>query len=211
MASSADHSHIDSKDGAAPGTVPYGTRSRNRPGASRPNYAEDKVVDFEMHAHHGAERELSSSRSTPATVSRHSPTPSLRRNAALANDWQPLNGSTIPGTSTFSANPNFTVAHSKKRKATMPQNLSTHSGQFSAQSTYSGTRRGQGVMVSRDLHRDNNMYSFEKTEAKLKYGKLQADDGTVFAVNGEHPAFCSFCSFLFPVVAGIDARVLRPG
>lgn len=36
------------KDGGAGTASPYGTRSRNRTGASRPNYAEDKDIDMEI-------------------------------------------------------------------------------------------------------------------------------------------------------------------
>ena len=46
-ASSSSHND-SSKDEASSGAVVYGTRSRNRPNASRPNYAEDQDVDFEL-------------------------------------------------------------------------------------------------------------------------------------------------------------------
>lgn len=44
--SSATPSAADAKDAAGTGPSPYGTRSRNRTGRARPNYAEDK--DFDM-------------------------------------------------------------------------------------------------------------------------------------------------------------------
>lgn len=47
--SSGSNPPHSSKDAAAGGTAsPYGTRSRNRHGASRPNYAEDKDIDMEL-------------------------------------------------------------------------------------------------------------------------------------------------------------------
>lgn len=45
--SSSSHNE-SSKDEQSSGPAPYGTRSRNRPNALRPNYAEDQDVDFEI-------------------------------------------------------------------------------------------------------------------------------------------------------------------
>src|SRR6266480_2034992 len=45
--STSTSSHLSNKDSPPPQTG-YGTRSRNRPGAPRPNYAEDVEMDFEM-------------------------------------------------------------------------------------------------------------------------------------------------------------------
>ena len=59
-------SHVDStKDDSLVGAAGYGTRSRNRPQGSRPNYAEDQDVDLEVSSIRQRERRSASSESNP--------------------------------------------------------------------------------------------------------------------------------------------------
>lgn len=85
----------------------------------------------------------------------------------------------IPGTSTFSANPNATASSgwSKKRKAT---------SQAMPTATFSqpGTRRSSTTGQMTPSFRDSNMLTFDSCGGRLKGKKLIADDGTALEVNG---------------------------
>ena len=189
-------SHLSNKDSSSHAAA-YGTRSRNRPGVPRPNYAEDVEMDFEVtHQANGAEHSSMdlSSHSPPATDSRQSPAPGAKRGTPTTNGWNATNSnsSSIPGTSLFSANPNARMPHSRKRKAADVQGtISTHS-QSPAPSAPAVTRRANAAATAAtqaspySYVSDNNMFSFERCRASLnKQGKLVADDGTLFSVDGK--------------------------
>lgn len=166
----------ESKDDAS--ATHYGTRSRNRPSSSRPNYAEDVEMEFEQAPQPPQIRKGDGSQSPSST--------SQKRNASAGNNGN----SPIPGTSTFSANPNVNVP--KKRKA---------AGGNSTQPTQpsSGTRRAAANLSSQSKEgRLSNMYSFERCGGRLKNGKLVADDGTAFCVNGTPPTYPSSGAFYSP-------------
>jgi hypothetical protein len=182
-------SHLSNKDSTPPQTG-YGTRSRNRPGAPRPNYAEDVEMDFEMAPQTNGRDHSSmdlSSNSPPAIESRQSPAPSSKRGNQTSNGWNSLNNnsSSIPGTSLFSANPNARVPHSRKRKATEAQSTGVGQSQSPAPTTQTVTRRthANATQINPPM-RESNMLSFDKHRAILKHGKLVADDGSSFSVNG---------------------------
>jgi hypothetical protein len=221
-ASNSVSSHQDNdKSGQSQNAPPqaYGTRSRrNRPGTGRPNYAEDHDVEMEYEqtgrANGTARDSAASDSQTVAT--RQSPSPaaaSQKRvtSGAATNGWSAVNNnssnnsnSPIPGTSTFSANPNVNVP--KKRKAGgAPQNsASSHGNLVQTAQTNSVSRRANASSAAtattgaRDA-RQNGLYSFSKTKAKLQNGNLVADDGTVFSVNGE------LCSFV--ILSLLNSRV----
>jgi len=189
-------SHLSNKD-SNPAGAAYGTRSRNRPGVPRPNYAEDVEMDFEVAQQaNGAEHSSMdlSSHSPPATDSRQSPSPGGKRGTPAANGWNALNGnsSSIPGTSHFSANPNARMPHSRKRKAAEVQGTASAHSQSPAPSVPVVTRRANAAATaasqasSYSYMPDNNMFSFDRCRSSLnKQGRLVADDGTVFSVNGK--------------------------
>jgi hypothetical protein len=180
LTATSDSSHHSSPGASGPSATHYGTRSRNR--ASRPNYAEDFEMDFEKPVHANARRPSRSG--SPPAASRHSPPPPA---GSKGGSWNAVNNtangnsSSIPGTSTFSANPSVSVP--KKRRAA--QNASgAQSALAPAAHGHSSSRRTtQSTKESR-----SNMFSFERCQHKLKNGKLVADDGTQFAVNGTLPA-----------------------
>lgn len=184
-------SHLSNKDSTPPPAA-YGTRSRNRPGAPRPNYAEDVEMDFETapQANGGDHSSMDlSSHSPPAIDSRQSPGPGgIKRGTPATNGWNALNSNpSIPGTSLFSANPSARMPHGKKRKAAEVQGNDTGHSQNPAPSSQAMTRRANAAAVnaSNSIVPENNMFSFDKCRAVLnKQGKLVADDGTVFSVNG---------------------------
>jgi hypothetical protein len=192
----------------------YGTRSRrNRPGTGRPNYAEDHDVEMEYEQNGHANGTRDSAASDPQTaVSRQSPAPATAAAAVAAaptqkrvtsgaapNGWAAVNNAlsnnkepsaSIPGTSTFSANPNVNVPRKRKAGGAV-QNAATSHGTLQTAQTTTVSRRANASAATtgaRDA-RQNGMYSFSKTQAKLQNGNLVADDGTVFSVNGESDLF----------------------
>lgn len=198
-ASTSSSSNPSLKDTAA-GQAPYGTRSRNRGGASRPNYAEDREIETEFDVQATAKEEdskkatrTSENRSSigvengvPASMSRRAP------GIQPENDSHTLTTAKdhIPGTSTFSANPTAPVVSqpSKKRKS---------NGQSTPTTTYASTpvngvppgshhttRRSSLAAQTGTGFRESNMLSFETCAGRLKDGKLIADDGTMLRVNG---------------------------
>jgi len=181
---------------------PYGTRSRKRTGAARPNYAEDRETDIDDEytgpsKHHGSLSTINVSRA-PLMESDKAPGFSTRRTPATANGNTPAtNGTTastthkdhIPGMSTFSANPNIAIPSqptSKKRKA--PGSAPTSTSQPVGNSVPSGgptvsRRASTGIKTGAGV-RETNLLSFDNCKGSLKNGKLKADDGTTLGVNG---------------------------
>ena len=197
--STSTSSHLSNKDSPPPQTG-YGTRSRNRPGAPRPNYAEDVEMDFEMAPQANGRDHSSmdlSSNSPPAIESRQSPTLPSKRSSQTTNGWN-ATSSSIPGTSLFSANPNARGPHSRKRKAAEAQGAGAGQSQSPAPATQTMTRRthANAAQMTPPM-RESNMLSFDRYRAVLKHGKLVADDGSSFSVNGTCPTRHSLASALF--------------
>lgn len=169
--------------------VPYGTRSRNRTGAARPNYAEDKELDMEFEVMPPAKepsgrKALRGADQSPASqVEAGRAANGVRRavidatqSTAIQNHYKEQ----IPGTSTFSANlmsvaPVATLPATKKRKATSASQSQSHTPMYGSSNT------GQGLAD----YRVSNMLSFDNSGARLKDKKLVADDGTVLEANGK--------------------------
>lgn len=175
--------------GSTADAVPYGTRSRNRTGAARPNYAEDKELDMDFEAAPAAKessggRKSRGSDQIPASQSETGrATSSVRRaatDATQSSAVQNLSKEQIPGTSTFSANllsiaPAVGQPLTKKRKTASASHSHTHTP------TYSSSLSGQALSD----YRLSNMMSFENCQSRLKDDKLVADDGTVLESNGK--------------------------
>lgn len=156
----------------------YSTRTRNRHGASRPNYAEDQDnMDFEYTA-------------PPKANTKQAATSNEQKRASDANSnkFVPINGlttddKTTPREST-PATLSSSTATSKKRKAASAAATNAQSAIPAASTTNSSTTRRTGSLTT-SLHRpETNMMTFEKSKSKLKDGKLTADDGTVLNING---------------------------
>jgi hypothetical protein len=197
-ASNSSSSNPSIKEAAPGGTgaaVPYGTRSRNRTGTSRPNYAEDKELDAEFEVA-SSSKDTSGRKSAraidsvtdagrPTSNVRKNPVPEIEHTLTIQSHYK----EPIPGTSTFSANPAATVPshHSKKRKA--PSQPTTFQPQLQnpAQNLaipQAVTRRASMAAQVAAGFRDSNMLSFENCAGRLSGKKLVADDGTVLEVNG---------------------------
>lgn len=168
--------------------APYGTRSRNR-GAPRPNYAEDRDLDDLELLTTSKPASSKKASSTSQSVSRTSPAAndrstgvSTRRARANSNSYAPSTKDAIPGTSTFSANPNATNG-SKKRK--QPGTTTTTQMVFvPANPNQPNKKFLVGASRAPELECPTNMMTFHNSRGCLKNGKLKADDGTVLAVNG---------------------------
>jgi hypothetical protein len=202
-ASSSTSSNPSSKDATTGTASPYGTRSRNRAGISRPNYAEDREMEMEFEAQPAREEESRKiARSTDprptTTLDSNGPANMSRRTSTIDNNANGYNlqKDHIPGTSTFAANPTAVVAApaSKKRKATgqpTPNGSTILLPIISTASTGSqaNTRRASIATQSGTAFRDSNMLSFDDCGGHVKDGKLVADDGTILGVNGKHSNF----------------------
>ena len=164
------------------GVSPYGTRSRNRAGISRPNYAEDRDLDADYHAE---------TDKSPGTNTRRS------SNAApvpVAHEARSFTASPashqIPGMSSFSVHGETTPAPpppSRKRKAP-GSNQPVIAATTTATVQTTGAGRKAATAASNAVRRENNLMTFENSHAILRNGKLKADDGTTLAVNGEFRA-----------------------
>lgn len=194
--------HSSAKDSEDNDAVPssYGTRSRNRPGRSRPNYAEDTEMDFEM-APASANGNLSDppSRDSVATDSGHSSSVSGKKGsggAAGNASW----GNSGPNPKDNPATPNIPGATAASAAA--PQSASTpqpttkrrknaaanatngiHGG--AAPPNQPAAKRGNAAMGVAHNARETNMMTFERTGAILKNGHMEADDGQIVSINGK--------------------------
>lgn len=204
--SSSASSNAPSKDApanmASSTSAPYGTRSRNRNGAPRPNYAEDKELDNEIEVstpsrdNIGRKGARTADATTTSSVDSGRPSAHSRKGLSADTDQaiptQAHYKEPIPGTSTFSANPAGATPHtstSKKRKATsqpslvvLPPHAQSHA---SSSATQTITRRASMAMQASSSFRESNMMTFENCGGVMKDDCLVADDGTVLKVNGE--------------------------
>lgn len=192
-ASDSTSSNPSAKE-AVTGPSPYGTRSRNRAGAARPNYAEDKEMELEFEApvavkEEDSKRSTRNSESQAALPSQNATQgASLRRGNAAPIDQAASgqNGAkdSIPGTLTFSANPTGSAPPQTLKKQTRKAAPPASTANGSTNSNQSVTRRGSiSTQVMNGL-RETCMLSFDNCKSKLKDGKLIADDGTMLSVNG---------------------------
>lgn len=197
-ASTSSSSNPSVKDAAVGSASPYGTRSRNRAGVSRPNYAEDRETEIEFEVQPQKEDDnrkpgrSADSRSTTEAAGLAVP---IRRTLQVdhSSNGHISSKDPIPGTSTFSANPSATTTSqpSKKRKATgQPAQSSANNLLPIINTAPSGsqtnTRRTSIATQSLAGFRESSMLGFENCAGRLsKDGKLVADDGTILGVNGK--------------------------
>ncbi|WEW58731.1 putative PHD type zinc finger protein with BAH domain-containing protein [Emydomyces testavorans] len=181
--------HSATTIGSALTAAPYGTRSRNRVGVPRPNYAEDRDLDIDLEPLSTTKSNSSKKvSSTSHSTSRASPVANTDKNGVTTrrtqnhvNHYVSSTKEAIPGTSTFSANPNATNG-SKKRK--QPASITTPQGSSTPTTTNQANKKFI-VAASRspELESLTNMMTFNNSRGYLKNGKLKADDGTVLAPN----------------------------
>lgn len=189
-ASDSISSNPSTREAASSTTGPaptYGTRSRNRTGNSRPNYAEDKELDAEFEVASsvkGTGRRSKIVDSSASTDNGHAPSRNVSGMEPISSPAiQAHHKDQIPGTSTFSAIPTGVGTQSKKRKAAAQATTQLHP----PLPTQAVTRRASTAVYMGYNVEDSNMLSFESCGGRLKDGKLVADDGTVLQVNGKNP------------------------
>lgn len=187
-----------SKDTDENGVATYGTRSRNRPGRLRPNYAEDTEMDFEMTAaatngntSDPPSREPAAADSGPLSgVSGKKGSTPAQSNASWGNSG--------PNSKDNPANPNISgaslVAASTPPTAAQPtttakrrKNATTTNGtpQNAVAPSHAGPKRGNQTTPAANSSRETNMLTFEITGAILKNGRMEADDGQTVSINGK--------------------------
>jgi hypothetical protein len=177
--SNAQHpaSHVDGPDGTMAEPATYGTRSRNRTGNARPNYAEDQEMDFDFTsaatttttkkkaAHESSAAASSADARRPEEFARHVDRP---------KDLTPVAASGAAATS-------------KKRKAVggmLQQSQTPPASTIPAPSV--ARKSGAFGSTSSTAARETNMMTFTKHRNCLnKKGELIADDGTKLCVNGK--------------------------
>lgn len=176
--------HADGPDAAVSADVAtYGTRSRNRTGNARPNYAEDQEMDFEMTSTTATKKKLA------ADAGGATPQNSGDSKRARGDLQQLLTGSgTATPTSTNGVNgkestPGAASNPSKKRKAAGPPTTLMQTPPVSNSTAPSASRK---VAASSATARETNVVTFSKHKACLnKKGELVADDGMKLSVNGK--------------------------
>jgi len=189
-------SNTSEVNSAAPGFPTYGTRSRNRTGATRINYAEDKELDVDFEATSGKEngaRRTNRSSDSNAVADVAPITNNPRRSIAIDSEATNMqNGHKDASPDASSANTGNATSQpaTKKRKiagqqsvassvASQPQLSSntTPTPQVPSNKPYSAPQLVPGF-------RETNMLGFERCGGQLKNNVLVADDGTKLQVNG---------------------------
>ncbi|PYH36714.1 DNA-binding E3 ubiquitin-protein ligase SNT2 [Aspergillus neoniger CBS 115656] len=202
MAVSASASDVTATEPPSASTTPapYGTRSRGRNAAPRPNYAEDRDIDVDLEiaqpVSKSAKRSSGVSGSFVNGVKADSEEPvssaTSRKSLTAVNG---ANGAAaakdlIPGTSSFSAKfeegtaPTSANSSSRKRKQPASSTTSNAASGNAAKKIFT-TAPGLAYNPA-----ETNMVSFESRGAYLKDGKLRADDGTTYAVNDHVYLIC---------------------
>ena len=182
------------------GTSPYGTRSRNRNGHSRPNYAEDRDPDMDFEFTSNKKGSAAASQ-PPAHVNdidksggsntRRSSNPMSSALLQSSKILPPnVSKDTLPGMSSFPLNPEMpnvasAPAPSRKRKAP-GANPTSHASTTTTQTPSAvPSRRTASGAAAVASGRAVNLMTFENCRGYLKNGKLRADDGTTISVDGQ--------------------------
>ncbi|KAL6715841.1 putative PHD type zinc finger protein with BAH domain-containing protein [Lecanora helva] len=188
----------------ATGPSPYGTRSRNRTGSSRINYAEDRDIDMEYEWTSGKKPQAATPGNLQSLEGDRSSAGSNRRSSATApnglasNNKAPIpnpQNANLPGMSTFSAYPDSSTttaasAPTRKRKAPGNGTTSSYISSNPAQPPATNGSRRNGASPHASRLKATNLMTFEGCQGYLKNGKLKADDGTVLAINDQVYLVC---------------------
>ena len=194
-ATNSTSSNRSNKDAGANGVggAAYGTRSRNRTGTSRINYAEDKEMDVDIEIAAAMKEGRKAARvndSRPSTSADNAP-PTTTAKKTTVPEPEPVatsqnnNKEPIPGTSTFSANPSVPTSQNSKKKKPAQTAASAAASSLQNVAQTGPSVHTYAPRVSMAMH-DSNMLSFDDCGARLKDDKLVADDGTVLSANGTH-------------------------
>lgn len=176
------------KDAAADLAAPYGTRSRNRNGSSRPNYAEDKDIDSDVYDYYHDKKEgdvkkppriagaAGSSDTARGEPSLRKLTADEHRTGSARNGLKEQDSSSVNGSSSQAMPAAAPTQASRKRKAAGQQQ--------NGSSTASTKKVGNAAQQPGLSWPETNMLTFENCNSRPKNGQMVADDGTVLGANG---------------------------
>lgn len=185
------------KEVKEPPAAPYGTRSRNRPGTTRPNYAEDVEMDFEMApASSNGNCSGPPSRGSLATESGQSAAAGGKKGSGAGQGNAPWGNSgpnakdnaanaNIPGTSTFVASPASSAGQPPKRRKNAASHATNGSLANAGAPSQAGARRANTAGPAANGTRESTMMTFESSGARLKGDHLETDDGRTVSINGK--------------------------
>ncbi|KHJ33196.1 putative bah domain-containing protein [Erysiphe necator] len=170
--------------------VPYGTRSRNRANSSRPNYAEDKIIETDYEAPaigNGCKVPRGSEVVNPLETGRFlaNSRRASHTDHETRNDGHKSVKECLPGNSTIPVASNLEQGQSttnKKRKAASQMNQPSKSNSQSI-TMHSKVPRSCAASHIAAGFRETNMMGFENCGGRLMGSNLVADDGTVLQVN----------------------------
>ncbi|OOO10151.1 Bromo adjacent domain protein [Aspergillus oryzae] len=178
--------------------APYGTRSRGRNAAPRPNYAEDRDIDMDLEIAQPATKAAKrtngvpnqSANGTKTDGEKSAPSSNSRKSQTAVNGTSPASAAkdSIPGTSSFSAKLEEANGASNSRKRKQPASATTSSSANGSASKKLFTTPPGASQGHNDSN--SNMVSFENRGAHLEDGKLTADDGTTFSINDHVYLIC---------------------
>lgn len=192
------------KDTGSGTASPYGTRSRNRTGASRPNYAEDRELDVEMfdsqddgsrkvarQAASASASQWAEAAARPSNGSSRKPLPTESAHHVVPKET-PATSNSAPAAAATPAP--STTQPSRKRKAATSQvstPVASHVQQSSSNGPTATVQKRPAVVSHNGIgYSETNMLTFENCAGKPKDGKMVADDGTVLEVNGKCILVC---------------------
>lgn len=167
----------------------YGTRSRNRSGNNRPNYAEDKDIEMDVYDYYDKKDADGAKKSSRLAAGQNDAAPrsaaAARKAAALADDTNPApsQGANANGTTNAQASQASAAQPSRKRKAAAA--AAAQNSLTTASTRRGGTSTPQSSTTSWP---ETNMLTFENCKSRPQNGRMVADDGTVLEANGNtHP------------------------
>ena len=181
-------SQLDGLDGAmSSDAATYGTRSRNRTGNARPNYAEDQDVELEYSSAATSSKKKPGNESATSAAQNATETKRAQDFARLiASNNAPANANgtsgkeSTPGTP---GTPGVPANLSKKRKAAGASTTLTQTPPASNSPAPAAMRK---IPPPSTMARETNVMTFSKHRSCLnKKGELVADDGTKLCVNGK--------------------------
>ncbi|KAM0559725.1 hypothetical protein ACHAPJ_004249 [Fusarium lateritium] len=179
------------KDAGADTASPYGTRSRNRNGSSRINYAEDKDIDADVYDYYHDKKDGDSkktSRQSSAAVNSDAPrggASSRKAGTDEAKAAQPANppkeqqsgGSSNASTTT---QPPVASQPTRKRKVATQSAGSTNQATSTNNSSKKTSATGPPAGISWP---ETNMLTFDDCKGRPVDGRMVADDGTALEPN----------------------------
>ncbi|KAI8676924.1 hypothetical protein NCS56_00581400 [Fusarium sp. Ph1] len=181
------------KDAGTDTASPYGTRSRNRTGTSRPNYAEDKDIDTDVYDYYHDKKDHDSKKSSrQASAAANGDAPprgganSRKAGTDEAKAGQPANASkeqqpvasSNASTSTHSTGPSQPTR--KRKAANQPAGSTSQGASANGSSKKATTASGPTTGISWP---ETNMLTFDDCKARPVNGRMVADDGTVLEAN----------------------------